>query len=205
MGCRALSVPPTRKYESDGGPGMEQILKLLQGSDEPHADQQRFLKANIVFWLLGATDGHAKNYSIFLAPGGRFSMTPFYDVISAQPSVDAKQILLKQFRLAMAVGSKRHWQIRQIASRHFFQTAKKSWCRGKNCQRCNSGAAGFRQSGQWIRWCLACKKVFRSAWRTRSSVGLRGGLSCWRVGGRGLGIWVGLCMMPSETISEAQV
>jgi serine/threonine-protein kinase HipA len=124
--CQALSVPPTRKYESDGGPGVEQILKLLQGSDEPLADQQLFLKANIVFWLLGATDGHAKNFSIFLAPGGRFRMTPFYDVISAQPSVDAKQILLKQFRLALAVGSKRHWQIRQIASRHFFQTAKKA-------------------------------------------------------------------------------
>jgi serine/threonine-protein kinase HipA len=65
-------VPPPRKYEPDGGPGMRQILDLLKASDEPEADQSLFLKAQIVFWLLGATDGHAKNFSIFLLPGGRF-------------------------------------------------------------------------------------------------------------------------------------
>ena len=53
-------------------------------------------------------------------------MTPLYDVISAQPSVDSKQILWKQFRLAMAFGTKPHYQIRQIAPRHFFQTAELS-------------------------------------------------------------------------------
>jgi len=121
--CQALSVPPTRKYESDGGPGIVDILKMLRGSDEPLRDQRSFLKTNIVFWLIGATDGHAKNFSIFLSPGGRFHLTPLYDVISAQPSVDSKQILWRQFRLAMAFGAKPHYQIRQIASRHFFQTA----------------------------------------------------------------------------------
>jgi serine/threonine-protein kinase HipA len=121
--CQALSVPPNLKYESDGGPGITDILKLLRGSDEPLSDQRSFLKANLVFWLMGATDGHAKNFSIFLSPGGRFRMTPFYDVVSAQPSVDSKQILWRQFRLAMAFGTKPHYQIRQIAPRHFFQTA----------------------------------------------------------------------------------
>ena len=121
--CQALSVPPNLKYESDGGPGITDILKLLRGSDEPLSDQRSFLKANIVFWLMGATDGHAKNFSIFLSPGGRFRMTPLYDVISAQPSVDSKQILWRQFRLAMAFGAKLHYPIRQIAPRHFFQTA----------------------------------------------------------------------------------
>lgn len=120
--CQALSVPPNLKYQSDGGPGIADILKLLRGSDEPLSDQRSFLKANIVFWLMGATDGHAKNFSVFLSPGGRFQMTPLYDVISAQPSVDSKQILWKQFRLAMAFGTKPHYQIRQIAPRHFFQT-----------------------------------------------------------------------------------
>jgi serine/threonine-protein kinase HipA len=87
--CQALSVPPPRKYEPDGGPGMR-ILDLLKASDEPEADQTLFLKAQIVFWLLGATDGHAKNFSIFLLPGGRFRLTPLYDVMSAQPNVDAR-------------------------------------------------------------------------------------------------------------------
>ncbi|MGA3092846.1 MAG: type II toxin-antitoxin system HipA family toxin [Terriglobales bacterium] len=121
--CQALSVPPTLKYQSDGGPGITDILKMLRGSDEALSDQRTFLKANIAFWLIGATDGHAKNFSIFLSPGGRFRLTPLYDVIAAQPSVDSRQILWRQFRLAMAFGTKPHYQIRQIAPRHFFQTA----------------------------------------------------------------------------------
>jgi serine/threonine-protein kinase HipA len=124
--CQALSVPPNLKYESDGGPGIPGIVRLLRGSDEAVSDQRSFLKANIVFWLVGATDGHAKNFSVFLSPGGRFRMTPLYDVISAQPSVDSKQILWKQFRLAMAFGTKPHYQIRQIAPRHFLETAAKA-------------------------------------------------------------------------------
>ena len=58
--CQALSVPPTRKYEPEGGPGMRQILELLKASDAPAEDRGIFLKAQILFWLPGATDGHAK-------------------------------------------------------------------------------------------------------------------------------------------------
>lgn len=122
--CQALSVPPNLKYQNEGGPGIADMLKLLRGSDEPLSDQRSLLKANIVFWLMGATDGHAKNFSMFLSPGGRFRLTPLYDVISAQPSLDSKRILWKQFRLAMAFGTKPHYQIRQIGPRHFFQTAE---------------------------------------------------------------------------------
>ena len=121
--CQALSISPVQKYQSDGGPGIVQILQLLRGSDDPLADQRVFLKANIVFWLMGATDGHAKNFSVFLRPGGRFRLTPLYDIISAQPSVDSKQLLWKNFRLAMSFGTKPHYAIRQVAPRHFFQTA----------------------------------------------------------------------------------
>lgn len=121
--CQALSISPVQKYQSDGGPGIVQILQLLRGSDDALADQRSFLKANIVFWLMGATDGHAKNFSVFLRPGGRFRLTPLYDVISAQPSVDSKQLLWKNFRLAMSFGTKPHYAMRQIAPRHFFQTA----------------------------------------------------------------------------------
>jgi serine/threonine-protein kinase HipA len=124
--CQALSVSPIRKYQSEGGPGIEQILQLLRGSDEPLDDQRSFLKANIVFWLMGATDGHAKNFSVFIRPGGRFRLAPLYDVISAQPSVDSKQILWKQFRLAMSFGKSRHYAIREIAPRHFKQTASQA-------------------------------------------------------------------------------
>ncbi|MGC1295753.1 MAG: HipA domain-containing protein, partial [Alloacidobacterium sp.] len=121
--CQALSVPPPRKYEPDGGPGMRQILDLLKASDEPEADQTIFLKAQIVFWLLGATDGHAKNFSIFLLPGGRFRLTPLYDVMSSPPNVDAGEIRHNAMKLAMAVGDNRHYIIDSIVPRHFLQTA----------------------------------------------------------------------------------
>lgn len=121
--CQALSVPPSRKYQSDGGPGLREILELLKGSDTPDADITAFLRASIIFWLLGATDGHAKNFSIFLTPGGRYRLTPLYDVLTAQPSLDAGQIQRKHFKLAMAVGAKRHYLMYDIFPRHFLQTA----------------------------------------------------------------------------------
>lgn len=123
--CQALSVPPTRKYESEGGPGIPQILDLLKGSDEPEQDQKMLIKAQIIFWLIGATDGHAKNYSLFLTPGGRFHLTPFYDVMSAQPNLDAGQIQRNKMKLALAIGDNRHYVVESIVPRHFRQTAKK--------------------------------------------------------------------------------
>src|SRR3546814_6463760 len=105
---------------------MIDILNLLKGSDTPAEDQKRVLKAQILFWLTGATDGHAKNFSIFLRPGGSYSLTPLYDILSAQPSLDAGQIERKQMKLAMSVGSKNHYRIDQVHARHFVQTAERA-------------------------------------------------------------------------------
>lgn len=124
--CQALSVPPTRKYQSDGGPGMAEILELLKGSDDPADDQLIFIKAQIAFWLLGATDGHAKNFSVFLHPGGGFQLAPLYDVMSTQPLLDAKQLQRKHMRLALAVGDNLHYRLHEIAPRHFRQTAARA-------------------------------------------------------------------------------
>lgn len=121
--CQALGMPWTRKYENEGGPGIPQIIDLLQASDDPAADRKRFLAAQIVFWLLGATDGHAKNFSIHLSPGGRFRLAPLYDVVSAQPNVDARQISMNKYKMAMAVGDKRHYVVGSIAARHYHQVA----------------------------------------------------------------------------------
>src|SRR3546814_661020 len=122
--CQALSVPPTRKYQSDGGPNLVQILDLLKGSDTPAEDQATVFKAQILFWLIGATDGHAKNFSIFLGPGGTYRLTPLYDVLTAQPSLDAGQIERNQFRLAMSIGKNRHYCIHEGLGRHFVQTGE---------------------------------------------------------------------------------
>lgn len=124
--CQALSVPPTRKYEEHGGPGIADIVRLLAGSDRPDIDRRTVLAATIAFWLIGATDGHAKNFSISLGPGGRFGATPLYDVLSAEPSLAARQIERRQLRLAMAIGDKRRYRVTDIAPRHFLQTAARA-------------------------------------------------------------------------------
>jgi serine/threonine-protein kinase HipA len=122
--CQALSVPPSRKYQAHHGPGMLAILDLLKGADSPAQDHRTLLQAQLVFWLIGATDGHAKNFSIFLHPGGGYGLTPLYDVLTAQPSLDARQIERKQMKLAMSVGTSNHYRIDQILTRHFFQTGE---------------------------------------------------------------------------------
>ncbi len=122
--CQALSVLPTRKYQSDGGPGMIQILDLLKGSDHPAQDQKTVLKAQMLFWLIGATDGHAKNFSLFLGPGGTYHLTPLYDVLTAEPSFRAGQIQRKQMKLAMSVGHNHHYRMSEVTGRHFMQTGE---------------------------------------------------------------------------------
>jgi serine/threonine-protein kinase HipA len=121
--CQALSFPPTRKYQSDGGPGVAQILDFLKGSDELDTDQRLFMKAQIVFWLLAATDGHAKNFSVFLFPGGGFRLTPLYDVMSTQPLFNAGQLRRNAMKLAMSVGNSGHYRLHEIMPRHFIESA----------------------------------------------------------------------------------
>jgi serine/threonine-protein kinase HipA len=105
---------------------MVEILRLLQASDVPADDQKQFLKAQMIFWLIGATDGHAKNFSLFLRPEGGFSLTPLYDVLTARPSLTARLIEKKQMKLAMSVGDSQHYVLDSVAGRHFRQTAKKA-------------------------------------------------------------------------------
>ncbi len=122
--CQALGVPPSQKYQSDGGPSVVDGLGLLKACDEPLEDQMTFLRAQVIFWLLGATDGHAKNFSIRLGFGGGFKMTPLYDVLSAQKAFDEHQFKHSHYRRAMALGTSRTSRLDQIVARHIFETGK---------------------------------------------------------------------------------
>lgn len=127
--CQALAVPPDRKYESDGGPGMDDALKLLSGSASPHADREQFLLAQLAFWLLAATDGHAKNFSVFLNAGDSYRLTPLYDVLSAWPVIGpgANALALQKARLAMGVRARNmHFRFKEIRARHYFELVGKS-------------------------------------------------------------------------------
>lgn len=71
--CQAKGLPPTAKYEADGGPGIDAIFHLMNGSMTREDDRRAFFQAQVLFWMLCATDGHAKNFSLFIRPGGALS------------------------------------------------------------------------------------------------------------------------------------
>lgn len=124
--CQAHGISPSLKYENEGGPGISKILGLLKSSLTPSLDRKQFMKSIFLFWLLGAIDGHAKNFSVFLKQRGRFNLTPVYDVLSAYPLADKKQLALKKMKMAMAVsGRNKHYHWHEIIHRHWFEEAKK--------------------------------------------------------------------------------
>jgi serine/threonine-protein kinase HipA len=123
--CQALSTPPALKYESDGGPGIEKIMELLFGSNKSLEDRKTFMTQVFLFWVLGAIDGHAKNLSIFLLPGGAFQLTPAYDVMSAYPLLAKGQLEEKRMAMAMSLrGKNRHYSWARMFHRHWLSTAK---------------------------------------------------------------------------------
>ena len=126
--CQATATPPALKYEADGGPGLVDIARILQSAEAPEADLRILFKAQLLFWLLAATDGHAKNFSIFLLAGGRYRLAPLYDVLSAWPVAGQGPNRLDpaRLRLAMALrGRNVHYRLRDIQRRHFNTTAHK--------------------------------------------------------------------------------
>lgn len=123
--CQALGTSPNIKYESDGGPGIEEIMRFLLQSREAKHDRALFFKSQVLFCLLAGIDGHAKNFSVFIEPEGRFRMTPLYDIMSAYPLLASKQLQVKRIKMAMALaGKNRHYLWHSIQSRHFPSTAK---------------------------------------------------------------------------------
>ena len=120
-----------RKYQSDGGPGIVDIMKFLDGAIAPFEDRLNFMKTQVVFWLLAAIDGHAKNFSIFITPGG-YRLTPLYDVMSSSPY---PQFPVQKTKMAMAIGGKGYYRLNQIQLRHFFQSAQKVGLQEQDMER----------------------------------------------------------------------
>lgn len=126
--CQATATPAVFKYENDGGPGIRQIMELLNGSVRALEDRRDFMRRQLAFWLLAAIDGHAKNFSIFLLPGGSYRLTPCYDVLSAHPFLGHGRNMFapEKIKMAMAVESKsRHYRWKEIRLRHWLETAKR--------------------------------------------------------------------------------
>ena len=117
--CQALGLHPTRKYESDGGPGIQRIVELLrEQSSSPEEDVQSFVNAIAFNWLIAGTDAHAKNYSLLLGQNGVVRLAPLYDLASIlpYPAVDTSKV-----KLAMKIGGE--YRLRDIGLRHWQKLA----------------------------------------------------------------------------------
>lgn len=127
--CQATGTSPLLKYENDGGPGLKQMFALLQQSQQAAADMHTLMASQLLFWMLLAPDGHAKNFSIHLLAGaGRFKLTPIYDVMSGYPVIGPgpNQWAERKLKMAMALlGNNRHYLAHSIERRHFNSTARK--------------------------------------------------------------------------------
>jgi serine/threonine-protein kinase HipA len=118
--CQALGLPPTRKYENEGGPGVGSVIGLLrENSRAASEDMSTFVGALALSWLVAGTDGHGKNYSILIGAGGAVRLAPLYDLASALPyptSLDPYRI-----KLAMKVGGE--CLVRKIGRRQWEKLA----------------------------------------------------------------------------------
>jgi serine/threonine-protein kinase HipA len=83
--CQALGVSPARKYESEGGLGLHDLLKVLHSSyiDRPIVAVNAVLQWVAFNYLVGNLDAHAKNVA-FLAQGRKAAMAPFYDILCVE-------------------------------------------------------------------------------------------------------------------------
>jgi serine/threonine-protein kinase HipA len=125
--CQATAVSREQKYEADGGSGIRRVMDLLLSSAQAEDDRLDFFRTQVLFWMLCATDGHAKNFSLFIEAEGRFRLTPRYDILSAFPVLrrGRAQLSPHKVKMAMAVdGKNRHYQWNSIVKRHWEETAR---------------------------------------------------------------------------------
>lgn len=98
--CQALGVPPELKYEDEGGPGVSQLLGLIdRATSRPAAERLAFIRSLIFHYLVGNADAHGKNFAL-LYRDATPDLAPLYDVVctAVYPRLAKK--------LAMAIGGR---------------------------------------------------------------------------------------------------
>jgi serine/threonine-protein kinase HipA len=109
--CQALAIPPTRKYQNEGGPGIRDIVELLRTySANAPEDVHTFLDAIAYNWLIAGTDAHGKNYALLIGAQTRVRLAPLYDVASVVPYQD---INVDRVKLSMKLGGE--YRLRNIS------------------------------------------------------------------------------------------
>jgi serine/threonine-protein kinase HipA len=117
--CQAFAIPPTRKYQNEGGPGIRDIVALLTTNSTSSAeDVATFLDSVSYNWLIAGTDAHAKNYALLIGGEGRVRLALLYDVASVLPY---PRIDLQKAMLSMKLGGE--YRLRNITLHRWHQLA----------------------------------------------------------------------------------
>jgi serine/threonine-protein kinase HipA len=118
--CQALAVMPSRKYQNEGGPGVRDIVDLIEShSSDRKTDVETFLRAVIFNWLIAGTDAHAKNYAILISGDNRRRLAPLYDLSSTLPY---KEFDPKRLKLSMKIGDE--YELQAIGPRQWQKQAR---------------------------------------------------------------------------------
>ncbi|MBZ5555226.1 MAG: type II toxin-antitoxin system HipA family toxin [Acidobacteriia bacterium] len=118
--CQALGIPPTRKCQNEGGPGIRDIVELLRTySTNAPEDTSTFLDAVAYNWLIAGTDAHGKNYALLIGRQARVRLAPLYDVASVlpYPNIDIERV-----KLSMKLGGE--YRLRNIQLYHWRRLAE---------------------------------------------------------------------------------
>jgi serine/threonine-protein kinase HipA len=128
--CQATGTSYLNKYQSDGGPGIDDIMNVLRTAERGFDDRRTFFACQVLFWMLAAPDGHAKNFSLRIHAGGTYSLTPIYDVLSAYPILGKShgQIAPQKLKLAMGVrgDANMHYRVAEIRRTHWVTAARRN-------------------------------------------------------------------------------
>jgi serine/threonine-protein kinase HipA len=119
--CQALSVPPAKKYQADGGPGPAQLAEMFRDAisdlDERRRAQEQFFGALVFAVSAACTDAHAKNYSLLLS-GRKVRLAPLYDLGTHAPYPSSAPL-----KSAMQVGDE--YRLDAISKRDLVSLARK--------------------------------------------------------------------------------
>jgi len=98
--CQLLHVLPENKYESDGGPSLQDCFKLLNSLGVQAPSKIAFLDLVIFNFLIGNGDAHAKNFSV-LYKHKTPELAPCYDLMCTTIMAPHYQ----KSKMAMKLGS----------------------------------------------------------------------------------------------------
>ena len=121
---QAMGIPSSLKYEEHNGPTSNAYAEMLRKHGLPgqaESNIRAFTDGILASYLVGATDSHAKNYSLLL-DGASVRLAPLYDLASVFPYLGhGKQII--NATLAMNIGGRR--DLLQLRRKHLERFAQR--------------------------------------------------------------------------------